>query len=308
MEDTAHITNFHVTLQERLARTWLSRYSWLGMAYALVLTVFYTVMFVVPFGTAIWLSFHNWDYILTPVFVGARNFAKLVGDPGFWMALRVTVLFSVVEITVAISLALLLALALSHLRPVFQYTLLAVYNLPVIMPGVVSVLLWRWLYRPHGGAINAFLETFGLPSQPFLHSGDQALWSITTMVIWIFLGNSSIVLLAAINEVPNSLLEAAQLDGANAWQRFRRVILPLIQPALTYQVVTSIIGTVQLFEPFQLMPGPGHSTRTLSLYTYQLGFEVLNLGYGATVSIAMFILLLSATLFELQRRRGSWEY
>ena len=240
--------------------------------------------------------------------MGARNFAKLVGDPGFWMALRVTVLFSVVEITVAISLALLLALALSHLRPVFQYTLLAVYNLPVIMPGVVSVLLWRWLYRPHGGAINAFLETFGLPSQPFLHSGDQALWSITTMVIWIFLGNSSIVLLAAINEVPNSLLEAAQLDGANAWQRFRRVILPLIQPALTYQVVTSIIGTVQLFEPFQLMPGPGHSTRTLSLYTYQLGFEVLNLGYGATVSIAMFILLLSATLFELQRRRGSWEY
>ena len=77
---------------------------------------------------------------------------------------------------------------------------------------------------------------------------------------------------------------------------------------MAYQVVTSIIGTMQLFEPFQLMPGPGHSTRTLSLYTYQLGFEVLNLGYGAAVSIAMFVILLSATLFELQRRRRSWDY
>ena len=292
----------------RAPRTWMSQYSWLGMGFALSLSVFYLIMFVIPFGTAIWLSFHNWDYIQEPVFVGTRNFAKLLGDPGFWRALRVTVSFSVVEISVALSLALLLALALSHLRPVFQYTLLAVYNLPVIMPGVVSVLLWDWLYRPNGGAFNTILESVGLPPQPFINSQDQALWSITLMVVWIFLGNSSIVLLAAINAVPDSLLEAAQLDGANAWKRFRAITLPLIQPALAYQVVTSIIGTMQMFEPFFLMPGPGHSTRTLSLYTYQLGFEVLNLGYGAAVSIAMFVVLLSATLFELQRRRKSWEY
>ena len=292
----------------QMARARLSQYSWLGMGFAFSLSAFYLLMFVIPFGTAIWLSFHNWDYILKPIFVGTRNFDKLLGDPGFWNALRITVSFSVVEIFVAISLALLLALALSHLKPVYQYTLLAIYNLPVIMPGVVSVLLWSWLYRPNGGAFNTILESVGLPAQPFSNSQDQALWCITLMVVWIFLGNSSIVLLAAINEVPNSLLEAAQLDGANAWKRFRSVTLPLIQPAMAYQVVTSIIGTMQMFEPFQLMPGPGHSTRTLSLYTYQLGFEVLNLGYGAAVSIAMFVVLLSATVFELQRRRKSWEY
>ncbi|MDE0462764.1 MAG: sugar ABC transporter permease [Caldilineaceae bacterium] len=289
-------------------RAWLNQYSWLGMGFAFTLSVFYLVMFVIPFGTAIWLSFHNWDYIQRPVFVNTRNFDKLLGDPGFWNALWTTVRFSAVEIFVALSLALLLALALSHLRPVYQYTLLAIYNLPVIMPGVVSVLLWKWLYRTNGGAFNAILESVGLPAQPFSRSPDQALWCITLMVVWIFLGNSSIVLLAAINEVPDSLLEAAQLDGASAWKRFTAVTLPLIQPAMAYQVVTSIIGTMQMFEPFQLMPGPGHSTRTLSLYTYQLGFEVLNLGYGAAVSIAMFVILLSATLFELQRRRRSWDY
>ena len=206
-------------------------------------------MFVIPFGTAIWLSFHNWDYIQRPVFVNTRNFDKLLGDPGFWNALWTTVRFSAVEIFVALSLALLLALALSHLRPVYQYTLLAIYNLPVIMPGVVSVLLWKWLYRTNGGAFNAILESFGLPQQPFSKSPDQALWCITLMVVWIFLGNSSIVLLAAINEVPDSLLEAAQLDGASAWKRFTAVTLPLIQPAMAYQVVTSIIGTMQMFEP-----------------------------------------------------------
>jgi len=164
---------------------------------------------------------------------------------------------------------------------------LFIYNLPVVMPVVASALLWKWLYKPHGGAINALLEVLGVASQPFLYSREQALWCITTMVVWAFLGNTSVVLLAGINEVPVSILEAAKLDGANVWQSFRHVTLPMIQPVLAYQVVSSIIGTVQMFAPFQLMGGPGHSTRTLSLYTYELGFEVLDLGYGAAVSIAM---------------------
>ena len=92
-------------------RAWLSQYSWLGMGFAFTLSVFYLIMFVIPFGTAIWLSFHNWDYIQRPVFVDTRNFAKLLGDAGFWDALWTTVQFSVVEIFVALSLALLLALA-----------------------------------------------------------------------------------------------------------------------------------------------------------------------------------------------------
>jgi multiple sugar transport system permease protein/sn-glycerol 3-phosphate transport system permease protein len=98
------------------------------------------------------------------------------------------------------------------------------------------------------------------------------------------------------------------LDGAGFWQQVWHLILPLIRPVLFYQVVVSVIGTVQAFDVFFLMPGPGFSTRTLALYTYQLGFQTLNLGYGAAVSIIIFLLLLGATVFQLQRYRASIEY
>ena len=288
-------------------RSRFTRYSWLGIGYATVLAAYYVARFVIPFGTAVWLSFHNWDYIQTPVFVGLRNFARLLRDSGFWGALRITATFALSEMVIALSLALLLALALSLLRPRSQHALLAIYNLPVVIPLVVTVLLWSWLYRPHGGAFNAVLEAIGLPAQSFLYSPTQALWSITIMVVWIYVGNSSVVLLAAINEVPMSLLEAATIDGAGVWQTFRHVTYPMIQPAMAYQVISSIIGTVQLFAPFQIIRGPGHSTRTLSLYTYELGFQQLDLGFGAAVSLAMFVLLLFATVFEMRRRRASWQ-
>jgi multiple sugar transport system permease protein len=128
------------------------------------------------------------------------------------------------------------------------------------------------------------------------------------MVIWANVGGAAVILLAGMNDVPESLYEAAKLDGAGFWQLFAKITLPLIRPVLVYQVVVSVIGTVQLFEPFFLSPGPGFSTRTLSLYTYQLGFQTLNLGYGAAVSLIIFLLLLFATVFQLQRWQVSWEH
>ena len=128
------------------------------------------------------------------------------------------------------------------------------------------------------------------------------------MVIWANVGGAAVILLAGMNDVPESLYEAARLDGAGFWQMFFKITLPLIRPVLIYQVVVSVIGTVQLFEPFFLIPGPGFSTRTLSLYTYQLGFQTLNLGYGAAVSLIIFVLLLFATVFQLQRWQVNWEH
>jgi multiple sugar transport system permease protein len=284
------------------------RASPLALIFAACAILFYTVVFLIPFGTAIWLSFQNWDFLTTPRFVGLRNFAKALSDEYFWQALKTTFLFSVVEITLGVALALLLALAYSHVRGRKQGFFLALYYLPVIMPTVVAVYLWRWLYRPTGGAFNTLLANIGLPQQPFLASPEQALWCITAMVIWANVGGAAVILLAGMNDVPESLYEAAKLDGAGFWQMFLRITLPLIRPVLIYQVVVSVIGTVQMFEPFFLMPGPGFSTRTLSLYTYELGFKALNLGYGAAVSLIIFVLLLFATVFQLQRWQVNWEH
>ncbi|MBV7327964.1 sugar ABC transporter permease [Chloroflexi bacterium TSY] len=279
-----------------------------ALIYAVAVLIFYTVIFVIPFGTGIWLSFQNWDFITTPKFVGARNFVKAFTDQYFWLALQKTILFSVVEIALGVSIALLLALALSYMLGKWQNIYLSLYYLPVITPLVVSIFLWRWLYRPTGGALNALLSSVGLPEQLFLASPQQALWAITVVVIWAHLGTGIVLFLAGMNDVPESLYEAARLDGAGFWQMFFKITLPLIRPVIVYQLVVSVIGTVQMFEPFFLMPGPGFSTRTLALYTYQLGFQALNLGYGAAVSLIIFVLLLAATIFQLRRWQVNWEH
>ncbi len=284
------------------------RSSPLALIFAAAVVVFYSTVFIYPFGTAIWLSFQNWDFLTKPKFVGTRNFVKALTDDYFWQALKTTLMFSAVQITVAVGIALLLALAFSHVRGRRQGFFLALYYLPVVTPTVASIYLWRFLYRPTGGTLNALLAGFGLPEQPFLASSDQALWCITAMVIWANVGGAAVIFLAGMNDVPESLYEAARLDGAGFWQMFFKITLPLIRPVLIYQVVVSVIGTVQLFEPFFLIPGPGFSTRTLSLYTYQLGFQTLNLGYGAAVSLIIFVLLLFATLFQLQRWQVNWEH
>ncbi len=279
-----------------------------ALIYAGAILLFYTVIFIIPFGTGIWLAFQNWDFITTPKFVGLRNFTKAISDDYFWLALKTTILFSVVEIAAGVSIALLLALALSYMHGRWQHIYLALYYLPVITPLVVSIYLWRWLYRPTGGAFNTVLSAIGLPEQPFLASPDQALWAITVVIIWANLGTGAVLFLAGMNDVPESLYEAARLDGAGFWQMFYKITLPLIRPVLVYQVVVSVIGTVQMFEPFFLMPGPSFSTRTLALYTYQLGFQALNLGYGAAVSLIIFVLLLAATIFQLRQWNIEWEH
>jgi multiple sugar transport system permease protein len=286
----------------------LRRSSPLALIYAASVSIFYAVIFVVPFGTAIWLSFQNWDFLLKPKFVGLRNYVKLFTSSQFWQALKVTVVFSVVEISLGVGLALLLALMLSRMKGKWERLFLSLYYLPYVIPVVVSVYLWRWLYNPTGGAFNTVLASFGLPQQPFLASGNQALWCITVMVIWIYVGSAAVILLTGIKDVPDSLFDAAKIDGAGFWQTFFKIIMPLIRPVLVYQIVVSVIGTMQMFEPFFLMGGPGWSTRTLSLYTYQLGFVTLNLGFGAAVSLVIFLILLFATVFQLQRWQITWEY
>jgi len=303
-----HEATMQVTPRPQMLRRRWRRASPLGMIYGAAISLFYLVIFLIPFGTAIWLSFQNWDFLTKPKFVGLRNYGKLLTDANFWQALKVTLMFSAVEIGLGLAIALLLALLFSRMQGRVERIFLFIFYLPYVIPIVVSVYLWSWLYRPTGGAFNTVLSSFGMAEQPFLASTSQALWSITLMVIWIYVGGSAVLLLAGIKNVPESLYDAAKIDGAGFWGVFFKITLPLLRPILVYQVVVSVIGTVQMFEPFFLMFGPGFSTRTLSLYAYQLGFVTLNLGFGAAVSIVIFLLLLIATVIQLQQWQVSSEY
>lgn len=303
------VAGIQPTKRNRSGLIWrFRRASPLALIFAGAVSLFYLTIFIIPFGTAIWLSFQNWDFLTKPKFVGLRNFTKILSDGYFWQALKTTILFSAVEISVGVTLAVLLALAFSQVMGRTRNVFLSLYYLPVITPTVVAIYLWKWLYQPTGGAFNSVLARIGIPEQPFLASPDQALWCITWMVIWANVGGAAVLMLAGMNDVPESIYEAATLDGAGFWSTFFRITLPLIRPVLVYEVVVSVIGTVQLFDPFLLMPGPGFSTRTLALYTYELGFKALNLGYGAAVSLIIFVLLLFATVYQLQRWKITWEH
>jgi len=280
----------------------------LGLAVGIGLLIYYLFVFFVPFAIAVWLSFQNWDFIVDPKFVGMRNYLRMFNDNYFWQAVRVTVTFSAIEITVAMIIGLILAFLLSRLRGFKQRFYLALFYLPVVVPSVVSVLLWRWLFISDGGAFNVLLTSVGLPAQPFLLSADQALYCIIVMVIWTFLGGIIVLFLAGINDIPEHLMEAAMLDGAGLLRQFWSIVLPLLRPVIVYQAVVSVIGTFQLFEQFVFLSGPGFSTRTLAVYTYQLGFKSLDLGYGAAVSMFIFVMLLVATVLQLRRYRDAIEY
>lgn len=280
----------------------------LGMIFAYALVAFYTLIFLIPFGVAVWLSFQNWDFIVSPKFVGVRNYVRAFSDGYFWQALKVTLLFAASEIALALTLSLTVAFFLSRVRSSLQRFFLGLYYLPVVTPTLVSIILWRWLYLPGQGVFNSILTRLGLPPQPFMTSADQALWCIVVMVVWANLGTGIVLYLAGINDIPEQLLEAARLDGAGAWTQFRFIVLPLLSPVIFFNVVVSVIGTVQMFEQFYLMSGPGFSTRTLALYTYQLGFQSVDLGYGAALSMLIFLLLLVATLIQFRSYRMGWEY
>jgi multiple sugar transport system permease protein len=279
----------------------------LGMIYSAAIVTFYSALFLVPFGVAIWLSFQRWDFIVAPKFAGLENFIRFTTDGDFWLSLGNTLRFGAVEIPVAVGLMLLLALLVTTLRGKREGTFLSIYYLPFVTPAVVSSYLWRWLYQPSNGVFNQVLTTIGLPTQPFLTSSKQAIWCITAMIIWINVGSGAVLFSAGIKSIPVSLYEAAVIDGAGFWQRFSKVTLPLLRPVLLYEMVVSVIAIAQMFDAFFLM-GSGKYSRPLSLYIYQLGFTSYNLGFGAAVSLFLFVMLLFSTVFQMQRFRPKWEY
>ncbi len=296
------------TRRARLSRRRVQRMSLFGGCILAFLVVYYVVLFLVPFGTAVWLSFQNWNFIGNPVFVGLHNYEQALNDPQFWSAFRITVVFSATEITIGVSVAILIAYLMSYLGHRMKHTFLLVYYLPVVVPTICTVLLWQLMFLPQGGLLNGVLGLFGVPPQQYINSSSEALWSVLLMVLWSELGGGILLFVAGMNNLPTSVVEAAQIDGAGFWRLLGRVIIPLMRPILFYQVVVSVIGTVQIFTQFFLLQGPGFSTQNLTVYTYVQGFQSFDLGYGSAVSVLIFLLLLVATVLQLRRYKGQFQY
>ncbi|MCU0452965.1 MAG: extracellular solute-binding protein [Bacteroidetes bacterium] len=268
-----------------------------------------TVFLATPMVFSAYLSLHRWDLVVpdTP-FVGLENFVVMFGDESFWNALRNTLLFSL-NVPFGLALALGVALLL-HRRFTGVAVLRTIYFLPSVTSFVAIALVWMWIYHPTFGAANYLLSLLGLPPIPWLNSTQTAMLSVVIFTIWLGMGYQMVVFLAGLQGIPEEYYEAARMDGATAWQRFRRVTFPLLMPTTFFLLITSLISSFQAFTSIYVMTagGPVGSTDVIVYHIYQAAWEQLRMGYASAMAWVLFVLILAATWVQFRLVGRGVEY
>ncbi len=284
-----------------------ARAAWLFLAPALAVI---GVFFFVPVVASLALSFTDFDLyaIADPRnarFVWLHNYAALLHTPVFWTALKNTVYFVAVgaplSVLVSLATALLVNARLVRFRAFFR----AAYFAPFVTTLVAVAIVWRYLYQPRYGLLNAVLGTVGLGPIDWLGDPRWAMPAIILLAVWKNFGYSMLIFIAGLQRIPGELYEAAELDGAGAWARFRYVTLPLLAPTFLFVGIITAIGYFQLFaEPYVMTQGgPLKSTLSMVLYMYEEGFRWWRLGSAAAVAFVLFVIILGCTLLQLRVQR-----
>ncbi len=267
------------------------------------------ILFVAgPMIASIVISLTKWDIITPPKWVGFQNYVKLFrDDPLFWKSLRVTAVYTFVLVPVQLVLSLAVSILLNQ-KVRFLGFFRTVFYLPTVLPIVASALLWLWILNPEG-ILNFFIGLLGIPPQNWLTDERLALPSIMLMSLWGSFGTSMIIFLAGLQGVPQTLYDAAEIDGAGSWGKFRHVTLPMITPVIFFNFVMGVIGTFQVFtQGYLLTDGrPNNSTLFYVLYLYRSGFEYLKMGYASALAWVLFLVIFVVTLLIL-RSSSLWVY
>ncbi|MGW3623231.1 carbohydrate ABC transporter permease [Streptomyces sp. NPDC000880] len=258
-----------------------------------------------PIGQSVILSVQETDLVGKPTWVGLDNFRFLFTDPLLWTTLRNTAWFVVLALVIGFPVPIMLAMLVSELRRLGGVFRVLVY-LPVVVPPVVALMLWRWFYDPDFGLFNQVLGYIGLGPYPWLQSAASAMPSLVLAATWAHAGSTTLIYMAALSSVPADLYEAAELDGASIWRRIWHVTLPQMRGVILIMLLLQIIGTFQVFtEPFILTAGgPEDSTVSILLLIYRYAF--LNGDYGTaaalSVLLALVLAVLSAVYLRLTRK------
>ena len=273
-----------------------------GLLFLLPSALILIVFVAYPIVQSLWMSLHDWSYLqANHEFIGLKNYIDLAQDPRFWNALGNTAVFSVVTVPLQIVIGLLLALKLSRpgrLSSFFR----SVYFFPVISAFATMAIVWKFLLSPNIGPYAAWAHALGLPAVNILQSPQLALPAVILVGLWKNVGFTMVILIAALQEVPESLQEAAALDGAGRWARFRNVTLPAIRQPLLFATIIAVIASLQVFDQVYVMTGGGplFHTETLVTYMYQLGFQQYRSGYAAAVAWVLFLLIMIVSALQLR--------
>lgn len=288
----------------RVGKNWFSSEALIALIFILPSMVGFVVFYAVPAVRGLWISLTNWDLLRAPKFIGIDNYVKLFGDAEFLNALKVTVYYVLLNIPIQTILAIAIAVMMSRLTQ--SMIVRAIIILPWLMPPVVVGLIWLWLMDPNIGIINVGLEAIGLNSIAFLGLPKYAMPSVAAINIWEYVGYTALLVFAGLQSIPSSVYEAASIDGANEMQMFWQVTIPLLRPVLVFVLVTSVIGSFQLFDVVAITTkgGPVNATKVLNWYIYEQAFSRFNMGYSTAISIVLFAMLVFVSLAQMRLMRA----
>jgi multiple sugar transport system permease protein len=278
---------------------------WLFVAPATIVVIGLSIF---PAVWAFFISRARWNGIAPATQVGWQNYEKLATDPDMLAATRHTLLLTVLFVPSSVVLGILIAIALNQ-----RIRLIGFYRTCIFVPYVASAaatgILASFVFNPQFGVINDALRHVGISQQQFLESPSQALYTVVIIALWGEVGFTTVIYLAALQDIPRDLVEAATMDGANKWRVFRHITLPALRPVTVFATVWQTITAMQLFDLIftTTRGGPLNSTQTIVYYIYELAFQTQRLGYGAAAAYLLFIVTLLLTLLVIwySRRRGS---
>jgi multiple sugar transport system permease protein len=278
-----------------------AKWGYLFLAPNLLLFLIFTVY---PVFASFFYSLNAWDLHTPMRFIGLDNYKNLALDPTFRKVLGNTFYYTFALIPFQTALGLLIAIGLNQrIKGMTAYR--ALYFVPVVTSMIAVSMVWQWMYQPEYGVINSLLKLVGIEGPNWLYSKTWAMPSVILMSIWKNVGYSVVLYLAALQGVPESLYESAEIDGASQWNRFLHITFPLISPTTFFIIVLSVIGSFQSFDQIYVLTqgGPARATSVIVHYLYQNGFQFLQMGYAAAIAYVLFALLLVFTLLQWYFRR-----
>jgi len=275
--------------------------AWIFIAPALI---GFTVFYLVPCIRAIYISLTDWNLLRPPKFIGSANYSRLWSDPNFWNSMRVTVFYVLYNIPLQTVVGLLLAALLHRLGR--SVALRSVILAPYLIANVIAAILWFWMLDPLLGFVNAVLQSMGFGRIPFFSDERLALPTIAAVNIWRHMGFVALLFYTGMQAIPRDIYEAARIEGAGGWKSFWNITLPLLRPTLVFVLVTSIIGSFQVFDTIAVttLGGPVNSTRTIVWYIYESSFVNFRMGYATAMSCALFVSLAVVTIVQMRILRS----
>jgi multiple sugar transport system permease protein len=269
---------------------------WIGLAFISPWIVGFLAFTLYPMCASIYYSFCDYDVLSKPVWVGTLNYHDMVTDSVFWKSLYNTLYYALFSVPLCLVVALLVAVMLN--QPVKgRSTFRAVYFLPSLIPVVAGSIAWLWILNGNFGVLNYILHWFGIQGPQWLANEKWTKPSLVLMAVW-GCGNTMVIYLAALQDVPRALYESAEIDGANLWVKFRHITVPMISPVIYFNLIMGIIGSLQVFAQAYILlggGGPNRSALFYAVYLYQNAFDYRQMGYACAMAWMLFVIILFLT-------------